>query len=54
MNDIACISINFGTTDVNACGPLPNSPDINNDGKVNIQDLSITGGNYTKNPFQNW
>ncbi len=38
-------------------GPLPTpvgSPDINADGKVNIQDLSITGGNFDKCHAQPW
>lgn len=54
ISDIGCIGFDFGTLNTNACGAAPNSTDINNDGKVNIQDLSIAGGNYDKHPFQPW
>jgi len=52
--DIGCIGGDFGGSS-DSCGADPNSStDINNDGHVNIQDLSIAGGNFDKNPFQNW
>ena len=34
--------------------PTAGSPDINADNKVNIQDLSITGGNFDKCGAQPW
>jgi hypothetical protein len=50
--DLTCIGIDFGKTTTSTpamgdCGGL-GSPDINLDWKVNIQDLSIAGGNYDK------
>jgi hypothetical protein len=51
--DIGCIGASFGLAPVN-CSDTNGSTDINNDTVVNIQDLSIAGGNYNKNPFQAW
>lgn len=57
--DLSCVGGAFGQSPVTTvCGgppPLPTgSPDINADGRVNIQDLSITGGNYDKCGAQPW
>lgn len=55
MTDIVCIGNAFGSSGSPICGPNPNSStDINKDNITNIQDLSLAGGNYFKNPFQNW
>lgn len=52
VTDITCISSNFGASSpFTNCGNANGSPDINNDVKVNVQDLTIAGGNYSKNPF---
>lgn len=58
INDLTCIGGDFGTTTTStpAMGNCGNtgSPDINLDQKVNIQDLSIAGGNYMKAAPQGW
>ena len=52
--DIGCIGGAFGGAPT-LCGTNPDSStDINNDSIVNIQDLSMAGGNFSKNPFQPW
>lgn len=51
--DVGCIGASFGLAPVN-CSDANGSTDINNDTFVNIQDLSIAGGNFNKNPFQAW
>jgi len=58
ITDLSCIGGNFGLTTTSAppmddCGGL-GSPDINKDAKVNIQDLSLAGGNYDKVAPQGW
>ena len=59
IGDLSCIGGAFGESPVTTvCGgpaPLPTgSPDINADVKVNIQDLSIAGGNFSKTSPQPW
>ena len=55
ITDLSCIGFQFGhVPDVNACGGLPNSPDINEDGTVNILDLVLAGGNFYKVSPQAW
>jgi hypothetical protein len=52
--DIGCIAADFGIGP-DLCGADPTSnTDINKDTVVNIQDLSLAGGNYKKDPFQPW
>lgn len=52
--DLGCIGFAFGGGP-GGCGSNPgNSTDINKDLVTNIQDLSLAGGNYGKNPFQPW
>ena len=58
INDLTCIGGDFGLTTTSTptmgnCGGT-GSPDINLDLKVNIQDLSIAGGNYAKVAPQGW
>ena len=57
--DLGCVGGAFGESPIiTVCGgptPLPTgSPDINMDNKVNIQDLSIAGGNLDKCGAQPW
>lgn len=52
IGDLGCIGGSFGTTPPGTCAG--GSADINADGVINIQDLSITGGNYTKTGAQTW
>jgi hypothetical protein len=57
--DLSCIGGAFGQSPVTTvCGGPPplstGSPDINADTKVNIQDLSIAGGNFDKCGWQPW
>ena len=52
--DLGCVGAAFDGPPA-ACGTFPlSSTDINKDTVTNIQDLALTGGNYAKNPFQNW
>ena len=59
INDLTCIGGQFGypilvpPTPITPCDG-GGSPDINADGKVNVQDLSITGGNFDKCGPQPW
>lgn len=55
MSDLGCMGGVFGNSvpNIGDCGGS-GSPDINLDLKVNIQDLSIAGGNYSKTSPQNW
>ena len=58
INDLTCIGGDFGLTTTSTpamgnCGGA-GSPDINLDLKVNVQDLSIAGGNYFKTAPQGW
>lgn len=58
INDLTCIGGDFGLTTTSTpamgnCGGT-GSPDINLDLKVNIQDLSLAGGNYAKAAPQPW
>lgn len=55
IDDVTCIAGVFGMAHpaYGNCAGL-GSPDINLDLKVNIQDLSIAGGNYSKISPQNW
>ncbi len=58
INDLTCIGGDFGLTTTSTpamgnCGGT-GSPDINLDLKVNIQDLSLAGGNYAKVAPQPW
>ena len=58
VGDLGCIAGDFGltTTSIPAmsnCGGM-GSPDINLDLKVNIQDLSLAGGNFNKVAPQGW
>ena len=55
IGDLSCIGGDFGLTGaaISDCGGL-GSPDINKDAKVNIQDLSLAGGNYDKVAPQGW
>lgn len=58
IGDLGCIGGDFGRTTTSTpamgnCGGT-GSPDINLDLKVNIQDLSIAGGNYDKVAPQGW
>lgn len=56
VSDLTCVAGAFDGPGV-PCGTpaIPNSnTDINKDTVTNIQDLAITGGNYTKDPFQGW
>jgi hypothetical protein len=55
ISDLTCMGGWFGLSSPNfgICGTT-GSPDINKDLKVNIQDLSIAGGNYMKASPQNW
>ena len=52
ISDLGCIGSDFGGTP-HPCGAT-GSTDINLDTKVNIQDLSIAGGNYFKVAPQSW
>jgi hypothetical protein len=57
--DLGCIGGAFGQSPVTTIcgGPTPaptGSPDINADNKVNVQDLSIAGGNFDKCGEQPW
>ena len=52
INDLSCIGGDFGLTP-STCGGTGSS-DINLDAKVNIQDLSIAGGNYAEVAPQGW
>ena len=48
ISDASCIGAFYGTM-TSACGggsPVGSSPDVNEDGIVNILDLSLMGGNY--------
>ena len=57
INDLSCIGSSFGDPPPGTCSITPGdgkSADINADGKVNIQDLSITGGNFDKCGAQPW
>ena len=58
IGDLGCIGGNFGltTTSSPAMGNCDGagSPDINLDLRVNIQDLSLAGGNYAKVAPQPW
>ena len=56
VSDLSCVAGAFDGPPATCGTPaIPNSStDINKDNITNIQDLAITGGNYTKNPFQNW
>jgi hypothetical protein len=47
LNDLSCIGGSFGLLPVSDCGGH-GSADINADGKVNVQDLAIAGGNLDK------
>lgn len=54
IGDLSCIGAAFGISPiVSDCGGT-GSPNINADAKVNVQDLSITGGNYDKCSYQPW
>jgi hypothetical protein len=54
ISDLSCIGAAFGVTPiVSTCGGT-GSPNINADAVVNIQDLSITGGNFDKCSYQPW
>ncbi|MBP6786061.1 MAG: right-handed parallel beta-helix repeat-containing protein [Candidatus Promineofilum sp.] len=54
ISDITCIGGAFGGGAA-SCGTHPlGSTDINKDTFTNIQDLSLAGGNYGKNPYQAW
>lgn len=58
ISDLGCIGGDFGLTTTSTpamgtCGGA-GSPDINLDLKVNIQDLSLAGGNYDKVAPQGW
>ncbi len=55
IGDLGCMGGVFGNSvpNIGNCGGT-GSPDINLDLKVNIQDLSIAGGNYGKISPQNW
>jgi len=55
VSDLSCMGGWFGLSSpaFGICGTT-GSPDINLDLKVNIQDLSIAGGNYMKASPQNW
>lgn len=50
--DLSCIGGSFGGPVVGSCDD--GSSDINADGVINIQDLSIAAGNYTKASPQPW
>lgn len=52
ISDLACIGADFGGPPA-VCGTT-GSTDINLDTKVNIQDLSIAGGNFNKVAPQPW
>jgi len=52
ISDLACIGSDFGGAP-HPCGGS-GSTDINLDSKVNIQDLSIAGGNFNKAAPQPW
>lgn len=54
ITDLSCIGGAFGQSPVTSdCGGA-GSPDINADTRVNIQDLSLAGGNYDKCGPQPW
>ena len=50
--DLSCIGGSFGGSPVGSC--TGGSSDINADGLINIQDLSIAGGNYDKHSPLGW
>lgn len=50
--DLSCVGGDFGGTGV-VCGTTGYS-DLNKDGNVNIQDLSLVGANYGKSGAQGW
>jgi hypothetical protein len=52
IGDATCIGNNFNLASPWVC--TGGSPDINADAKVNIQDLSIMGGNYGLSDTQPW
>jgi hypothetical protein len=52
--DLSCIGGDFGNQPPTSTCLGAGSPDINADGKVNIQDLSIAGGNFDKCFAQPW
>lgn len=54
IDDLSCIGGRFGLAPGGACGGLPNSPDINEDGIVNVLDLVLAGGNYGLEAPQTW
>lgn len=55
ISDLGCLGSSFGVAAPTPCTGNPNSStDINKDLITNIQDLSLAGGNYGRNPFQPW
>jgi len=55
IGDLSCIGASFGSAPPGTCsGPGIPSADINRDGFINIQDLSITGGNYNLSTPMRW
>ena len=52
--DLSCIGGHFGEALPIVPAAATGSPDINADNKVNIQDLSIAGGNLDKCGAQPW
>jgi hypothetical protein len=52
IGDASCIGSNYGSTTPGVCG-TDGTPDVNEDGIVNILDLTLMGGNFDKN-FSPW
>jgi nitrous oxidase accessory protein NosD len=48
IGDATCIGANYGSTTPGVCG-VDGTSDVNNDGIVNILDLTLMGGNFEKN-----
>lgn len=54
LDDITCIANDFDEIPSQCGASLTGSSDINQDGAVSIQDLTISGGNFGLNPFLGW
>jgi parallel beta-helix repeat protein len=49
IGDASCIGGAYGSTTPGICSLPGSTPDVNEDGVVNILDLTLMGGNYNKN-----
>jgi hypothetical protein len=49
IGDATCIGGAYGEPGLLNCGPAGSTPDVNEDGVVNILDLTLMGGNFNKN-----